>query len=410
MIKNNSSHISFKTISIVLCSIFTVGRIQANSNNNSEKSDLIKIKKGDITKNTFGKGIILQAQDSSFYMKFSTRIQNRFDGTISDQTNPNYQDKAYLRRARLKFDGFTYSPRLKYKMEVDVVNGEVLDAVLKWNFYKNLHLWYGQTKLPGNRERVISSQKLQFVDRSLLNSYFNIDRDKGFQLRHDFKVGNMIIRDMASVSIGEGKNFSGSSQGHDYTARLEILPFGSFESNGDYFSSDLKRESTPKLALGVTYDYNRKAVHSRGQLGNSIEYTLNGSTVDATKNLSTIFADMMFKYNGWSCMTEYAYKKIADGESPYIYNATSSTQSFYTGNAINTQLGYLLKNNWEFAGRYTIVTPEKVTQYNDMTEYTFGISKYIVGHSLKVQSDVSLRKENTVDDKVIFRLQAELSF
>ena len=57
-----------------------------------------------------------------------------------------------------------------------------------WNFHENFELWVGQTKLPGNRERVISSANLQQVDRSLLNSRFNIDRDFGFQLRHHFNL------------------------------------------------------------------------------------------------------------------------------------------------------------------------------------------------------------------------------
>ena len=102
-----------------------------------------------------------------------------------------------IRRARLKFGGFILTKKLKYKFELgqssrDVgtfaINPEtknapgfVFDAVLKWNFYKGFELWVGQTKLPGNRERVISSANLQMVDRSLLNSKFNIDRDMGFQ-------------------------------------------------------------------------------------------------------------------------------------------------------------------------------------------------------------------------------------
>ncbi len=60
----------------------------------------------------------------------------------------------------------------------------ILDAVIKYNFSENFELWFGQTKLPGNIERVISSGNLQQVDRSLLNSRFNIDRDMGIQLRH----------------------------------------------------------------------------------------------------------------------------------------------------------------------------------------------------------------------------------
>src|SRR5690606_35924018 len=103
-----------------------------------------------------------------------------------------------IRRARLKFDGFAFSPKLVYKLEVGLSNRDisgtsvytgntpryVMDAVLKWNFFENFELWAGQTKLPGNRERVISSANLETVDRSLVNSRFNIDRDMGMQLHH----------------------------------------------------------------------------------------------------------------------------------------------------------------------------------------------------------------------------------
>ena len=90
--------------------------------------------------------------------------------------------------------------KLKYKLELGLSNKDIggiseftnnapryiLDAVIKWNFHENLVLWIGQTKLPGNRGRVISSANLQLVDRSLLNKRFNIDRDMGVQLRHHF--------------------------------------------------------------------------------------------------------------------------------------------------------------------------------------------------------------------------------
>jgi hypothetical protein len=44
---------------------------------------------------------------------------------------------------------------------------------------------FGQTKLPGNNQRVVSSGSLEFTDRTINNSRFNIDRDFGLFL--DFK-------------------------------------------------------------------------------------------------------------------------------------------------------------------------------------------------------------------------------
>ena len=110
----------------------------------------------DITNNKFGKGLRVMAKDSSFFMKFGTRIQYRYDGSYIKGADPEYSDKLYLRRARFKFDGYAFSPKLVYKLEYDIVTPSWLDACVKWNFAGNFHLWFGQTKLAGNRERVLS--------------------------------------------------------------------------------------------------------------------------------------------------------------------------------------------------------------------------------------------------------------
>ena len=63
------------------------------------------------------------------------------------------------------------------------------------------------------------------------------------------------------MAQGEGRNITtGNLGGHQYTARVELFPFGKFESKGDYRGSDLKFEEKPKLAFGFTYDFNNDAV------------------------------------------------------------------------------------------------------------------------------------------------------
>jgi hypothetical protein len=47
--------------------------------------------------------------------------------------------------------------------------------------YKNWTIGFGQTKLPGNNQRVVSSGS-EFTDRTINNSRFNIDRDFGLFL------------------------------------------------------------------------------------------------------------------------------------------------------------------------------------------------------------------------------------
>lgn len=359
----------------------------------------------------FTDNVSAQIVQNSSTMKFTGRIQNL--GLVEMQGDA-VETNLLVRRARLKFEGVAINPKFQYKVELGLTNRDhgspipqtqnsarmILDAVVQYEIGANTHLWFGQTKLPGNRERVISSAKLQFVDRSLLNSNYNIDRDMGLQLHQKFDLGTMRAKAIVSVSQGEGRNITtGNVGGFDYTGRLELLPLGAFTSKGDYFGSDLKREETPKLALGLSYDYHDNASRSRGNTG---------SFLSQTRTLSTIFADMMFKYKGFSVMAEYAIK--SSDESPVFVDASDLEHHFVTGSALNIQAGYLLQSDWELAARFTSVTPEAVLAQEDVSMYTLGISKYIDGHNLKVQSDFSMILEGEMEQSYLARLQFELSF
>ena len=202
-------------------------------------------------KDKFGKGINIVGKDSSFTMKFGIRFQTLFtnDWDIRDDDwgfVEGHESNFLLRRSRFKFDGFAFTPKLKYKMEFGLTNRDmgggintehgfsprfILDAYLEWNFWKGFSLKFGQSKLPGNRERVISSANMQTVDRSRLNSRFNIDRDIGISLKHKWKIGkNFTVKEQVFFSQGEGRDVTiGNQGGYCYTFRGEILPFGSFQ-------------------------------------------------------------------------------------------------------------------------------------------------------------------------------------
>lgn len=373
----------------------------------------------------FGKGLFnLVGKDSTWTMKIGTRMQflgiSTWDeGDDGGLVNP--EQNFLVRRARLKFDGFAFSPKLKYKMELGLSNRDIsggseftrntpryiLDAVVMWNFYENFELWVGQTKLPGNIERVISSGNLQQVDRSLVNSRFNIDRDMGIQLRHHFTLGEkFLIREKFALSQGEGRNITeGNLGGHQYTARLEFLPFGKFKSKGEYSGSDLKREETPKLMVAVNYDANKNAVRTRSNLGS---FMLNDVGLFET-DINTFFFDGMFKYSGFSFMWEYANR---DADDPIAKNSDGSETGdvVWVGDGLNLQTGYLFKSNWEVSGRYTDINLDQVVGRNPETQYTLGLSKYLAGHKLKVQTDLSYLSVDGGSDELMYRLQFDIHF
>ena len=383
----------------------------------------------------YKKGISLLSKDYLFYLKPSFRFQTRFETAGDLAGNDEWDSNFILRRARLKFDGWMLSPELVYKVELGISPKDlkptadlmeaggaakiILDAVVKWTFVgkhngrNRMSIWFGQTKLPGNRQRLVSSQKLQFVDRSSVNSTFNLDRDIGLQLHSKFSLGKFVVKPIFAFAKGEGRNIlSNNIGGFSYTGKLELLPMGEFAKKGDYSEADLKREPKPKLALAGTFNYNRNGARQK-QTG---VFLIDTAGEYLTNDALTVFADMMFKYRGFSLLAEYAMRKTLLGTGQSL-SATDSTvvsisgKSVYTGQGINVQAGYVFKKNWEVAARYATIIPDWSGSFTGSNEYTLCISKYVVGHRLKVQTDVTLIDSFGANDHDLrYRFQMEFAF
>jgi hypothetical protein len=364
-----------------------------------------------VTYPSLGKGIKIIAEDSTLSMKINVRMQNLLEVDYNKVSNET-DTRLLVRRWRLKFGGYAVSPDLRYKLELGFSNRDqgnsatgafgnsgsniILDAVVKYFLFEDFDIWFGQTKLPGNRERVISSADLQFVDRSVLNSKLNIDRDAGIQIR--YKFGNdFVVKPIFSLSLGEGRNITvDNAGGFAYTFRTEFLPFGDFD---DYVSSAHKFYDEHKLAIGGTFSFNDGTNRQGGQIG-SFVYDTSGTLVH--NDMYSYFVDLHYKYKGISVMTEVAKKEV-DLLIPDL------VKNFRTGESVNFQVGYLFDNYWELAGRYSYIRPDNSSSdINELTEYTFGISKYLAKHKLKLQTDFSYFDNFDLDDKTTFRYRFQV--
>jgi hypothetical protein len=279
------------------------------------------------------------------------------------------------------------------------------DAVIFYKPTKNLELGFGLTKLPGNRQRVISSGEQQFVDRSLSNATFNIDRDAGAFIYYRNKFGeNRRYNLMGAISTGKGRNFDVSNEGLAYTGKVEILPFGDFTFRGDYFEGDWVREKSPKLSIAAAYSYNEDAVRAGGQTG---------EVLYGTSNIATVLTDFLFKYSGFALYGEFIRREASN---PLTYNGDNDLRYVYKGKGINVQASYMLPNHFEFAGRYTLIDPDKELEVatTAIKQYTFCVNKYIRWHRIKVQSDLTYQDvalENDIfnaKDGWLLRFQVEV--
>ena len=385
----------------------------------------INLNAQEISAPKFGKGLLnIMGKDSTWGMNFAARVQYLTTTTWmeKDQGYSSPESNSLIRRSRLKFKGFAYHPNLTYKLELAFSNRDmsggsnytsnspriILDASVRWKFNQNLWIQFGQAKLPGNIERIISSSKLALVDRSILNSKFNIDRDFGLQMRYKFNLSKkFVVKKTFAISQGEGRNVSkGNLGGDQYTAKIDLLPFGNFKSDGDYVGNDIEREKKPKLLVGVAYDYNNDSVKTRGNTGNYMETTTGFFKTD----IKSLFVNSHFKYMGLSFMGEYASRTSDDAISKNS-DGSLTGDIVNDGSAINFQIGYVTPSNVAITTRFTnIKFKDIIYPKNDTEQLTIGLSKYFVKHKLKIQSDLTSEKSMNNKNKIFYRLQFEIHF
>ncbi len=350
-----------------------------------------------------GKGITFQPQNKSYKMTMRFRMQDMV-GLYMDEDFKVNKTEAQVKRLRLRFDGYIYSPKLTYSLQLGfsaydtkvLPNGNnniIRDAMVYYIPSSTWNIGFGQTKIKANRARVNSSSALQFVDRSIVNSEFNLDRDFGLFGEYNKQLfGDFNISAKGSVTLGEGRNWNTSqNSGLAYTGRLELFPLGRFKSYGEIIEGDFEREQTLKVLFAGTYSYNNRALRVQGQNGAKMPDGM-------TRSLSSYFFDCIVKYRGFAFYTDVMGRKC---NLPILDYETS--QFVYSGKGINVQTSYILPSNWEFALRNSTLMPDKeirsMAGYKSFNQSTFGVTKYLIGHSLKIQADASYNyRENSINE------------
>ncbi|MCW4468537.1 OprO/OprP family phosphate-selective porin [Flavobacterium sp. MFBS3-15] len=364
----------------------------------------------------YGKGLGITSPDSIFQFNIRFRVQNR--ATYLQEEGEESAIDGQIRRLRLRFDGYVGDPRFIYAIQLSFAPGDVgevkegenlniiRDAVVFYRPTKHWNIGFGQTKLPGNRQRVNSSGALQLSDRTINNAKFNIDRDFGFQLHNQHEAIDKFSYNLRSaITMGEGRNSTDEpDNGLAYTGKFELYPFGAFTKDGAYFEGDLKRETTPKLMLSGAYQFNNKARRTGGQLGNDLF---------EKRDMQSLFLDGMVKYNGWAFMAAYMQRFAKD---PITVNPEDATdiEYIFTGNGMDYQLSYLFPSNYELIGRFSKqkANSDIAVLAPDAKQYSIGFTKYVWEHAFKAQLEFTLDElsyfDNTSKQNWYIRFQVEM--
>ena len=342
---------------------------------------------------SYGSGLGFTTPDSTFRLNIRFRMQNRTTFINRDQGENRVE--ASVRRLRLRFDGFVGDPRFLYAIQLSFAPGDVgeitpgdnlnviRDAIF---YYRPNDYWsigFGQTKLPGNRQRVNSSGALQLTDRSINNARYTIDRDYGIFINYQLEdVDRFSWAFKSAISTGDGRNYTRNPDtALAYTGRVELYPLGAFLSNGTLFEGDIKREQTPKLLIGATYHLNLGAKRTRGQTGDEL-YEL--------RDITSVHLDAMLKYRGFAAQAAYMNRRATD---PLTINQfdINEFQFVHTGDGMDFQASYLFHSNYEIIGRYSALIPGKVAKdyQPEIDQLSFGVTRYIWEHGLKLQTELT---------------------
>jgi hypothetical protein len=365
-----------------------------------------------------GRGVTINGTDSVTRLNLRFRVQELMSvvsGRDDEGDLAVTQASVLVRRARLRLEGTLKDPRLRVnvqlsfaRLDMDQENtgfANVLrDAYVTWQATPSLALAAGQAKLPGNRQRQVSSSELQLPDRSLLNARFTVDRDVGLfaSWMHDFGHRRLVVR--GALTNGEGRNPQPADAGLAWTGRVEFLPFGAFANGGDYVEGSAGvLQPDHRLSVAAAVSHNSRATRTGGQLG---------ARLFAPRSMTTQFVDAVYKHNGLTVAAEYARRRSANP----VTLSGADRRFVYVGDGVHLQASQLFPQ-WrlEPVVRVTRISASpSIRRYSggeSVDELGMGIARYVHGHRIKYQAEVQrtrFRGEATVRHETALRFGLEV--
>ncbi len=374
-------------------------------------------------KGTYGsKGFRLETLDGNWQTNLQWRAQFRF-------TNPTSGDPRQLsafddasqstfeaRRLRMKIGGHGYQPWLKYYFEVDLQPSRDVDdgsssssaRVIDWRIDVAKWGWggirVGQWKIDYNRERVDSSGRQQFVERSIVNRVFTVDRQVGVQLRgHAFKETNADLRWYAGVFTGNGRGVRNTSSDLMYVGRLQWNFLGR-DLGLRQTDVEFTEDPTASFALGASTVTGACTRWSSSGCGNLDGFESPALAAIDQFEVNQMVQEFAYKWRGLSLQQEYHHKTVKD--------RVMGTENDLSGGY--AQAGYFfhylmpsVPRQLEFAVRYAqLEEPNRADRSvdNDRDEITLAANWFFKGHNNKLTLDLS---RLSLDDNLVGRGESE---
>lgn len=360
------------------------------------------------------KGLEIKSKGGNYEATIRWRTQLRFSHPLDiDPRKESHfaiqEGKLRFSRARLKIDGHAFRPWFTIKFEHDLVGGVVRDLAATVEKYEWLQFRAGQWKADFSRERVTSSSKQQFADRSLVNRTFTIDRQAGFEL-----LGHLMPDSLGDSWYYAGL-FTGTGRGNGFDGDGRPMFMGRYQWNFlgrdvAFSSSDLEYHDKPAASVAVAGVTNRSRYTRFSSSGGG---QLDGYEPGAPGQYSVkqAMGEFFFKYRGLSVQHEAHWKNIFDN----VNSVSTDMKGAYA------QAGYFphaavewIPRQLELGYRYGFVDPRTARPDDLQQEHSIVVNWFFEGHDNKLTFDagrVSLAQVGGPDlSRIRCRVQWDISF
>jgi len=357
-----------------------------------------------------GRGLEWSAPATGSYVWVGLRAQLRYTSIpgnlfyIEDYDDPE-DGGGRVNRSRYKI-GAGYRDQFTAYHEYDLRNSNLLDLRATWTPSPAFNLRAGQWKAEYNRERVDSSGKQQFVDRSISNYWFTVDRQWGTMASGRINEGSSTDSQWwAGVFGGNGRNEAVGDGPPMWVGRWQWNYTG---RSVPFSQSALKRYEKPHGSLtfgGVVNDspYTRYSSSGGGQLPGYPDVD------DNRYQIRQLMQEWAFQHHGLNIQQELHWKSIEDRD-------TGATRDIVGG---YVQAGWFpasrwqsLPEQWEVATRVGYVDPDLGGLENG--EVAFATNWFFNGHRNKLTAEAAWLRTIDEDDSRAandwrFSLQWEIS-
>lgn len=353
------------------------------------------------------KGLTFETEDGKYALSMQHRLQFRysypFDADPRQLSDLQSEGHSFMvRRARFRMQGHAYKPWLQYAFQYDWSQPILRDFYISVNRFSWMELRIGRGKVIYNDERVSSSSRQQFVNRSIVNDVFTIDRQQGAQL-----MGRLFDNTPADLNYVVGV-FSGRGVGERlndennlmYAARLQWNTIG---DPIEFSQSDNKISQRLSLNIAGAVATNKSNCTAFETDSNSCRaltgYRATSTTAGANPatvlpghfKVDQAMAEVRATWKGLYFKHESHVKRVIDQTN--LTNTWAREAEMWGG---LIQLGYFphaalefVPKELEVAGRYAFVDPNISVSGNNQQEYTGIVNWFANGHNNKLSFEVT---------------------